>query len=265
MAEPLPLHAYSTLARQVEAVKRDGFAYFPGILSAETVAALRACMDQLQPLAENYDWDGTPTSCGFLNKAINSAFNRDALFQDCLDIPGVIELAEAIHGSDCHIIQMTAWMTGPGRPDQQLHADWLPFPLPEDVVADPRVEVPILISTAHYYLDDIYEELGPTQFIPGSHRSGRVPNQETEWQGTPAQNVICKAGDGLLFRSDVWHRGTANRSNQTRYLLQVHYANRWIAQRFAPYLHFRFDPVLLARATPRQRRLMGEHPTGAYT
>lgn len=76
MAESLPLYAYSTLASQVEAVKREGFAFFPGILSAETVAALRSCMDQRQPLAENYDWDGTPTSCGFLNKAINSAFTR---------------------------------------------------------------------------------------------------------------------------------------------------------------------------------------------
>lgn len=265
MACPLPLQFHPTLAGQVDAVKRDGFAFFPGILSAETVASLRDCMDRLQPIAENYDWDDAPETKGFLNRAINSAFNRDALFLNCLDVPGVIDLAEAIHGADCHIIQMTAWMTGPGRPDQEMHVDWLPFPLPEDVVADPRVEVPILISTAHYYLDDVYEELGPTQFIPGSHRSGRAPAQESEWGGVSAQNVLCKAGDGLLFRSDVWHRGTANRSDQTRYLLQVHYANRWIAQRFAPYLHFQFDPALLAMASPRQRRLMGEHPTGAYT
>ncbi len=37
-----------------------------------------------------------------------------------------------------HIIGMTAWVTGPGRTDQQLHCDWLPFPLPEDVIKDPR-------------------------------------------------------------------------------------------------------------------------------
>lgn len=265
MANPLAIHAYSTLDAQVEAVKREGFAFFPGALSTEAITSLRAGMDRLLPIAENYDWDGTPESAGFLNKAINNAFNRDALFLEYLDRPGVIELAEAIHGSDCHIIQMTAWITGPGRPDQEMHVDWLPFALPEDVVADPRVEIPIFISTAHYYLDDIYEELGPTQFIPGSHRSGRRPNQEEEWGGVQAQNVLCKAGDALLFRSDVWHRGTANRSNQVRYLLQVHYANRWIAQRFPPYLSFRFDPALLAQTTARQRRLLGEHSTGAYT
>lgn len=111
MTDALTLHSYSTLDSQVEAIKRDGFAFFPGILRAETIVALRDCMDRLQPIAENYDWNGTPENTGFLNKAINSTFNRDALFLNCLDIPGVIELAEAIHGSDCHIIQMTAWMT----------------------------------------------------------------------------------------------------------------------------------------------------------
>jgi hypothetical protein len=69
----------------------------------------------------------------------------------------------------------------------------------------------------------------------------------------------------VLFRSDVWHRGTANRSKRTRYLLQVHYANRMITQKFPPYLgRFKFDESILARATPRQRRLLGDHPAAAY-
>ena len=49
------------------------------------------------------------------------------LFLKYLDRSDVIDLAEAIHGEDCHIIGMTAWVTGPGRPDQQYHCDWLPI------------------------------------------------------------------------------------------------------------------------------------------
>ena len=41
--------------------------------------------------------------------------------------------------------------------------------------------------------------------------------------------MLCAAGDVLLFWSDVWHRGSANTSAETRYLLQVHYAQRMIA------------------------------------
>ena len=33
---------------------------------------------------------------------------------------------------------MTAWITGPGRPDQTLHADWQPLTLPEAVMDHQR-------------------------------------------------------------------------------------------------------------------------------
>jgi hypothetical protein len=47
--------------------------------------------------------------------------------------------------------------------------------------------------------------------------------------------------------------------------LQVHYAMRLITQKFPPYLNrFQFDDSILAQATPRQRRLLGEHGGGAY-
>ena len=182
-----------------------------------------------------------------------------------LDQPGVIEIAEALHGDDCHVIGMTAWLTGPGRPDQTLHTDWLPISLPEDVLADPRVKVPVFITTAHFYLDDLYEELGPTNFVPGSHASGRSPNGQARWKGEGEKSIMCNRGDVVIFRSEVWHRGTANTSEQTRYLLQVHYAKRMIAQKFPPYLNrFQFDEAILAQATPRQRRLMGDHRGSNY-
>ena len=156
-------------------------------------------------------------------------------------------------------------MTGAGRPDQQLHCDWLPVPLPEHVLADPQVKIPAFITTAHFYLNDMYEELGPTKVVPGSHRSGRRPEGETTWNGRGEQSVMCKAGDVVLFRSEVWHRGTANSSDETRYLLQVHYAQRMITQKFPPYLgRFRFDPDILAVATPRQLRLLGDHVQSNY-
>ncbi|MCZ6632697.1 MAG: phytanoyl-CoA dioxygenase family protein [bacterium] len=266
MAEALELTAYPDLESRVEAIERDGYVYYPGVLDAEEVAELREVMDGLTQIEASFDKHMTPENGRYLNKHINNAFNRDSLFLDFLDKPGVIEVSEAVHGEDCHVIGMTAWMTGPGRPDQNLHIDWLPIALPEDVASDPRVKVPIFISTAHYYLDDLYEELGPTQFVPGSHRSGRRPDKdEMDWQGVEPKSILCKAGDVVQFRSEVWHRGTANRSTQTRYLLQVHYANRMITQKYPPYLNrFQFDKAILAQATPRQLRLMGDHRSSNY-
>ena len=188
-------------------------------------------MERLEPLAESYD---RASEDGFLNRAINNAFNRHPHFVQFLDYPGVIEIAESLLGADCHVIAMTSWLTGPGRPDQPLHADYQALTLPEDVMADPRVRIPVYIATAHFYLDDLDEEIGPTRFIPGSHRAGRRPGDDTAWQGREEQSILCNAGDVVIFRSEVWHRGSANHSDRVRHLLQVSYSQRSIAQRFPP-------------------------------
>ena len=69
----------------------------------------------------------------------------------------------------------------------------------------------------------------------------------------------------MLFRSEVWHRGSANTSDEVRYLLQVHYAQRMITQKYPPYLNkFQFDEEILSQANLRQRRLLGEHRPSNY-
>ena len=264
MSEAIELVSYATLAEQVEAMERDGYVYVPGFLNADEIAELRKMAHQLEPIAENFDINMSPEKDGHLQKCINAAFNRDPLFLKYLDKPGMIELAEAVHGSDCHIVSMHTWLVGPGRPDQQLHADWQPYTLPADILADPRVRMPIFITTAHVYLDDMTEELGPTKLIPGSHRAGREPKGETTWNGAKERSFLGKAGDCIFFRSEIWHRGSANRSDKIRHTFMVHYANRMITQKFPPYLDFQYNPAVIAAATPRQRRLLGGHGRGNY-
>ncbi len=266
MAKELSLVAYNDLESQVEALERDGYVYFPNVLNKDEITILRETMDRLETISECYDKHQTPDNGGgFLNKIINNSFNRDPLYLQFLDKSPIIEVAEATHGGDCHCIGMQSWITGPGRPDQGLHTDWLPIRLPTDVRSDQRVKVPIFITTAHYYLNDMYEELGPTKFVPGSHFSGCSPDGQTEWNKRGDESILCHAGDVVLFRSEVWHRGSANTSNEVRYLLQVHYAQRMITQKYPPYLNkFQFDESILDLANPRQRRLLGDHGPSNY-
>ncbi len=275
MTTALPLVAYPNLEEQVEAMERDGYVYFPNVLSVDEIAELRDLSERLEPLAEAFDINLLPEKDGHFQRCINAVFNRDPLFLKYLDKPGLIELVEELHGADCHIVSMHTWAVGPGRPDQQLHADWLPAVMPEELHADPRLQLPLYITTAHFYLDDMTEELGPTKIVPGSHRSGRRPDKQktdaipdteqgTNWNEVGEQSFLGKAGDCILFRSEIWHRGTANISNQTRHTFMVHYSKRMITQKFPPYLHFQFNPEVIARATQRQRRLLGEHVQSAY-
>ena len=256
------LVTYGSREERVSAMNRDGFVYFPKVLNSQQVQELRACTDRIQTVeAPGFDWVGND---GPGTKSIKTAFNRHPLYLECLDKPGVIELAEDVLGDDCHIIQMNQWNTG-RRENTGMHTDWKPIALPDDIAADPRVQIPAWILTAHFQLDDMDEDFGPTRVIPGSHRAGSKPQVDSkQWNGVEEQSLLCNAGDVIVFRADLWHQGGANRTDRIRYLLQVHYANRWIAQRFPPYLSFRFKPEILSLATPRQRRLLGEHVPASF-
>ena len=111
---------HSQIKDQIEAMHKIGYAYIPKVLTDKQVTELKYQMDQLSGITESFDRDCDGQSSDFLEKHINNAFNRDRSFFDCLDVEGVIEIAEGVHGNDCHVIGMTAWVTGPGRPDQVL-------------------------------------------------------------------------------------------------------------------------------------------------
>lgn len=245
-------------AQHLETLHRDGFVLIRGVLGRARIAELREAIDRLTPVGLDYQ--------GMLDDHYTCVFNRSPFWLQFLDLAGVIELAEAALGPDCHIIGQTAWRSRPGFIGGELHIDHLVMELPERLVTDPTFELPMQVCTAHLYLDDIDADLCPTLVIPGSHRAGRKPQPgEIAWRGREPEPVLCNAGDALLFRSDLWHAGSRNRTtDRSRYLLQVHYGRRMVAQKFSPYLHFRFNPEVLAAATPRQRRLLGEHQPAEY-
>ena len=246
------------ITHQLNALHEQGFALLPGVLDAARIAEARAAIDRLQPIHWDY--------LGLVDDHFKCLFNREPFWLAYLDLPGVIELADAALGADCHVIGQTAWRSHPGFVGAELHVDYLVMELPEALLADPAFRLPMQICTAMLYLDDIDADLCPTRVIAGSHKAGRTPRPgEEHWHGRVAEPVLCRAGDVLMLRSELWHAGSRNRTpDRSRYLLQVHYGRRMVAQKFSPYLAFRFDPAVLAAATPRQRRLLGEHAAAEY-
>jgi ectoine hydroxylase-related dioxygenase (phytanoyl-CoA dioxygenase family) len=242
----------------------DGCALVANALTPEQCDAARERIDALEPV----HWDEKRGRGNAPDRRLDrylNVFNRDPFWLAFLDRPGIVDLAEAALGEDCHVIGETAWRSHPGYAADPLHADYLPLQWPEGALAD-AVRVPIFILTAQYYLNAVASELAPTRVVPGSHRAGRAPRAgETSWRGTEPRTVLAAAGDALVFRSDLWHAGSDNTSARgVRYLLQVHYGRRETAQHFSPYLEWRFDSRVLEAATKRQRRLLGAHEPGPY-
>lgn len=251
--EAAPIDDPADAATAAESLHRDGYTVFRSVLSPTEVRDLRTYMDAEGGDDVQYN---VPNWC--FNKHIGASFHQRPELLNLTDRPRVLSAAQAVLGNDCQVTGGSLWVTGPGR-SMGLHVDYQPVSLPEDIMADPRVRLPMFATTAHYYLDDLTLDYGPTTLVPGSHRAGRPPNNETEWNGIKPRALLVKAGDCMLFRSEIWHGAAMNKGPHRRYVIQVHYGNIFIQRGSVPLANReKWDPRGLAALTPAQRQLFGE-------
>lgn len=241
---------------------RDGYRHIPAVLSPQEVAALKHGIDRV---FTDERWSNNR----YGPIVAVRLFETDAIFEDMLTREPIIGLVESILGPDCHLIAQNAVRNPPGSAIDTFHADEEPiFPVADGMDRhDPRLIMPVLILTVQIPLTDIPgDDYGPTQYVPGSHYSGRQPNDTSKplFEGRGPVSILSKAGDIYLHNGQCWHRGAPNTSERTRYLLQLHYGTRNVAQRFYPFVNYRLPEHILARADERRKRVLGLHRKGAY-
>lgn len=106
----------------------------------------------------------------------------------------------------------------------------------------------------------------PTQFVPGSHLSGRLPNDQQEpiFQGAGPISMLGLAGDAYIMNNQIWHRGSPNLTSQARILGGTTYCKRFISQRLFPHVDYVLPKRVLRGAGPRLQRMLGRHDKGSY-
>lgn len=77
-----------------------------------------------------------------------------------------------------------------------------------------------------FVLDDMNEENGCTQVVPGSHLSGRYTDRDM----ANLKPLIAKAGDVVFWDSRLWHGTAANKSGVSRWALIATVTQWWIKQ-----------------------------------
>jgi hypothetical protein len=204
----------------------DGAALVPGVLAPQECAALRQKTDEIFD-----DMEKREASHHGISFVISNPLLHDRAFADLFMREPILSLVEEILGPECRFCGQSVIRNQPGEAVTLWHVDdcnKLDFPLPEDVPRhDARVRMPVFWLSVQIPLTDIDSmEDGPTQIVPGSHYSGRLPNSQEhpEFEGRGPEPIFCKAGDIYLFNHQVWHQGSPNRSERTRYLLQLQYA-----------------------------------------
>ncbi|WP_194838868.1 phytanoyl-CoA dioxygenase family protein [Nocardia sp. XZ_19_369] len=248
------------VAEWAEQFGRNGYVMLSGVLSPDETEELRQGVEE----AHRHPCPtGNPTQFHR-----HQMFRRGPAFEGMLDREPAVDVAETVLGDNCHIIANNTILTRPNSGIDRWHVDeTVIVPVPEGVTLDPRMNMPCYVMTALYYLNDVPMEVGPTQIVPGSHRSGRFPpehEKDLAWEGRSYVSMVAKVGDCLLLNGQTWHRGATNLSDACRYVLQVTYGRRFISQRFHPYINVQIPTQIFERASPRRRRLLGMHPHGPY-
>jgi ectoine hydroxylase-related dioxygenase (phytanoyl-CoA dioxygenase family) len=106
-------------------------------------------------------------------------------------------------------------------------------------------------------MTDFTEENGATRVIPGSHRF----EDRREFTQSDTEPAEMEQGSVLIYTGALYHGGGANRSDATRYGLNITYALAWLRQEENQYLSV---PLEVARELPESLlRLMG-YAQGAY-
>ncbi|MCC6445058.1 MAG: phytanoyl-CoA dioxygenase family protein [Armatimonadetes bacterium] len=252
------------VARHRTAFHRDGFLPIPGVLEPQEVEALKSAVDRVFADAkwrENHNIYGDFVAVRL--------FETDPVFEDMLTREPIIGLVESILGGDCHLVAQNVVRNAPGQAIDSFHVDdVLYFPIGEGMARhDTNLTMPVHILTVQILLTDVPSvEYGPSQYIPGSHYSGRHPDdpRNPSFEGKPIVSVLGRAGDIYLHNGQCWHRGAPNASDRVRYLFQLSYGARWVSQRFYPFVNYQLPRHIHDRADERRRRVLGFHPKGAY-
>jgi len=257
-----PAYSPEEIASYKDQFLRDGFLHIPAILNAEEIMALKAGIDRVfkdERFADNR----------YSEFVAARLFETDRAYEEMLTREPIIGLVESILGPDCHLIAQNVVRNAPGQAIDIYHVDHaVEFPVgPGMERHNERLQMPVFLCMVQILLTDVPSlEYGPSQYIPGSHYAGREPDDlyAPNFEGREPVSIFCKAGDIYLHNGQSWHRGAPNTSDRTRYLLQLSYGQRWVSQRFYPFINYQMPQEILDRADERRKRVLGVHPKGAY-
>ncbi len=243
---------------------REGYLFLKGVLTPDEVDTLREVMKRKYADPKMHEETGDHIR----GMSMMRMYEYDVNFRDLIGREPIVSLAEAILGSDCHMMSQNALRYEPGQGGGWHVDDRLLFPLPDDIPRhDARVILPCFVLNVLCPLsraDNI--KYGVTEVVPTSHYSGRRPNDKDHpfFENQKPVSLIAEPGDLCMFHNQVWHRGSPNLSDEIRYVGSVVYSQRIIAQRLYPFIDYQMPDYVWDGTDARMQRLLGRHGKGAY-
>jgi hypothetical protein len=243
-----------TLDQHLDEFKTVGFTLFPKMLGDDWVAEMRDAFEEIADRIPNPDGSRSATFVDVLE-------HKPDLVLSAMSNPRLLDFAEMIVGPHVQLESITYRRTAPQPADTKpvlgFHRDmFAEFPQ-EGVYHRP------LLFNALSYLQDLDDRNGPLRILPGTHMKAMSLTPEERTQSHPDEVILYpQAGDIAVFHNAMLHSGTANYSDEHRYLFFLTMNHSWLKHR-ANYTGPVSESVKArARHTGNRRllRLLGEDP-----
>lgn len=236
----------SLSAEDAQQLDEQGYLILRGVVDAAWLAALRARTGELlqqEGAAAGSEFRQEPGSDRLANLV-----DKGECFEQMVMHPAVLDAAAHVLGDDFKLSSLNYRAALPrdqGR--QPLHCDM-------GLVADAKGYA---VFNSVWMLDDFTPDNGPTRLVPGSHRSGQLPQAVlADPNARHPEEIVAlgRAGDVLLTNAHLWHGGTTNHTVHPRRSLHGFYVRADQPQQ--QYQKRLLRPQTQARLSPALRRLL---------
>lgn len=196
----------------------QGFTVLPGLMPESMRLAALGRIEEL--FAEEGDRAGWEFKSEPTAKRLANLVNKGEIFVELIAHPVVLDLVRHVIGPEFKLGSLNGRDASPNSAaGQPLHVDM--GMLPDD-------QGPCGCNTM-WMLDAFTAENGPLRIVPGSHRSGRRPQEVLADAQAPHPGevyVTGAAGTVVVVNTHTWHGGTANRTSGPRRALHAFYVRR---------------------------------------
>ena len=219
--------------------QEDGYVVLPNVLSRSEIEEMRGELaPHLQHFGRNpFEGERTQRAYALLAKAPSIA--------KLVEHPDVLAIVDRVLAPTYLLWGALAINLHPGETAQDFHCD-------DDAGAPPRPRAPQGVSTM-WALDDFSETNGATELVPGSHLWG--PGEAPEEDDPRTFRALLEAGSVMVWAGSVFHRGGANRSDETRLGVTLQYCQPWLRQ--VENMVLAVPPEKAAQYSPRVREMLG--------
>ena len=208
-----------------EFLDQNGYVSLGQILSEEDVDQINAAIDViLAREGENAGFELVdskyirhPRETGV--DRVADLVNKGEIFDIFYTQPRVLAAISQVLGPEIKLSSLNYRAAHKGFGNQKLHADWHETVAPGDYK----------VCNSIWLLDDFVPENGPTRIVPGTHKSGSLPQDvlDDPTLPHPDQKLILEpAGTVVIFNSHAWHGGTTNLTEHPRRAIHSYFCRR---------------------------------------